>query len=247
METLSARSVVTAIVLIMEQPFRSRRRFLPLKSICALTLGTFLCLATANAQRGPTNYTFVVASGFLCDPAEAVDCRAVAKSANGDSYQLSGAGTFSTQGKTVMAAGTYSHQSANGAVLEAGVWLANELLSFDSYGVAPNALPRAVSGFGRGPAGQRHLPTVPGSLPTGGLAILRIRLLPVSGTETTAVLQVNCAVGDPPPDRSIDGIRLSLGRNGPEFSEEGSGRVMFLTMRPGEAAPASPGVRNPAQ
>jgi hypothetical protein len=46
------------------------------------------------------------------------------------------------------------------------------------------------------------------------------------------VLQVNCALGDAPPGRSIEGIRLTLEKNGTEFSEEGSGRVMFLTMRP---------------
>jgi hypothetical protein len=220
----------------MEQSWRSKRHFFPGNWIGALVLGALLCAGAAWAQRGPSNYAFVVASGFLCDPSESGDCRATAKSANGDSYQMSGAGTFSTQGKTVTAAGTYSHQSSNGAVLEAGVWLANELVSFESYGAAPNAVPRSASGFGRGPGAQRRLPMGAGSVPTGGLAVLRIRLVPVSGIETSAVLQVNCALGDAPADRSIDGIRLSLGRNGPEFSEEGSGRVMFLSVRSDEAA-----------
>jgi hypothetical protein len=36
----------------------------------------------------------------------------------------------------------------------------------------------------------------------------------------------------------VEGIRLTLERNGSEFSEEVSGRVMFLSMRPEVSAPA---------
>jgi len=193
----------------------------------------FLGVGPAAAQHDPANYTFVVASGFLCDPRESGVCLAMAKSANGDAYQLSGAGTFSTQSKSVTAAGTFNHESANGAVLETGVWLATELVSFNSYGAAPGALPR--QGLARGPSrfGPKRFPMLSGSVPTGGLAVFRIRLFPVSGDVGTAVLQLNCALGEVPRERSMEGIRLSLGRNGTEFSEEVSGRVMFLSMRSG--------------
>jgi hypothetical protein len=61
---------------------------------------------------------------------------------------------------------------------------------------------------------------------------LRIRLLPISGVSKTAVLQVNCALGDVPRERPVEGIRLALERNHGEFSEEIGGRVMFFAMRP---------------
>jgi hypothetical protein len=40
-----------------------------------------------------------------------------------------------------------------------------------------------------------------GSMPAGGLAILRIRLLLMWGVPRTATLQVNCALGKVPDER----------------------------------------------
>ena len=102
--------------------------------VALLGLGIFLCGDPARAQNISTDYTFLVASGFLC---ESTTCPAAVRSANDDSYEMSGAGTFNTQSKSVTAAGTYAHKSPNGTVLEAGVWVASDLVSFDSYGVAP--------------------------------------------------------------------------------------------------------------
>jgi hypothetical protein len=70
-----------------------------------------LCAGSARAQTGSTNYTFIVSSGFLCD--DSGSCPAVAKSANGDSYEISGAGTFDAQNKSVKAAGIFNHKSTN--------------------------------------------------------------------------------------------------------------------------------------
>jgi hypothetical protein len=53
-------------------------------------------------------YSFVVASGFLCDSGS---CPAAVRSANGDTYELIGAGTFNTQSKSASAAGTFTHKS----------------------------------------------------------------------------------------------------------------------------------------
>jgi hypothetical protein len=145
---------------------------------------------------------------------------------------MSGAGTVEVQSKSVRAAGTFTHRSPSGNVLEKGVWLAGELLSFNTYGPAPNALPR--QGWATGPAlfALKRLPMPSGPVPTGGLAVLRIRLLPLQGPSRNAVLQVNCALGDVPRERSVEGIRLSIEGNANDFSEEGSGRVMFLSTRP---------------
>jgi hypothetical protein len=192
----------------------------------------------ARAQVISSDYTFVVASGFLCDPGDSGSCPAVAKSTNGDSYEISGAGTFDPKNKSVKAAGTFNHKATNGNVLETGVWTASDLISFDSYGMAPVAVMQRGPVFGRPQIGYKHLPIHSGSLPTGGLAIFRILLMPMSGTAKTAVLQVNCALGDVPRDRSVEGIRVRLERNNFEYSAEAGGRVIFLALRPDVSTPA---------
>jgi len=194
----------------------------------------------AAAQSNSSNYIFLLASGFLCEPGDTSTCPATAKGNQGDSYEMSGAGTFDAKNKSVKAAGTYTHKSPNGNVLETGVWIASELVNFDSYGSAPAALLRQGPALGPAPFGPKRMPMSSGPMPTDGLAVFRIRLLPMRGASTTAVLQVNCALGEVPRERSVEGIRLTFERNGSEFSEEVSGRVMFLAMRPEVSAPAKP-------
>jgi hypothetical protein len=69
-----------------------------------------------------------------------------------------------------------------------------------------------------------------GSMPAGGLAVLRIRLLPMWGPSRNAVLQVNCALGKVPDEHPTDGIRLTFEGAG-EFDLEPSGRSMFVSTR----------------
>jgi hypothetical protein len=201
-------------------------------------LAIFLFAFSAAAQSNGSNYVFLLASGFLCDPGDSSTCPATARANQGDTYEMSGAGTFDAQNKSVKAAGTFTHKSPIGNVLETGVWLANELVSFDSYGIAPNALLRQGAALGPAPFGPRRLAIFAGPMPTGGLAVFRIRLLPMRGPSRTAVLQVNCALGDVPRERSVEGIRLVLEKSATEFSEEAGGRVMFLSVRPEVSAPA---------
>jgi hypothetical protein len=137
----------------------------------------------------------------------------------------------------VKAAGTYALKSPNGNVLDTGVWMASELLSFDSYGVAPGALLSKGLASGPGAVGPKRLPMSRAPIPTGGLAVFRILLVPISGPSTTALLQVNSALGDVPRERSVEGIRLALERNNSEYSEEISGRMMFLSTRPEMSTP----------
>jgi hypothetical protein len=126
-------------------------------------------------------------------------------------------------------ADTLLDHATNALMLEAGVWIVSELVRFDSYGIAPGALMRQARTLGSAPIGPKHLPVFSGPTPTGGLAVFHIRLLPMRGASKTAVLQVNCALGDVPRERQVPGIRLSFQSNGSEFSEEVSGRVMFLS------------------
>ncbi len=215
-------------------------------SVATSCLAIVLFAFPAVAQSNNSNYMFLLASGFLCEPGDSSTCPATAKGNQGDSYEMSGAGTFDAQNKSVKAAGTYAHKSPNGNVLETGVWIASELVSFDSYGAAPGALRQKGLALGPQPFGPRRMPMPLGPMPTGGLAIFRIRLLPMSGASTTAVLQVNCALGDVPRERSVEGIRVTLERNGTEFSEEVGGRVMFLAMRPEVSAPVKTPQQEPA-
>jgi hypothetical protein len=191
------------------------------------------------AQEPSRNYTFLVASGFLCAPDHAEACPAVAKDASGNTFEMSGAGTFSPRDKSVTAAGTFTRKSPSGMVLDTGVWLASALVSFDSYGLAPGALQsanRALKSMQAHP--MMRMRTLIGPTAAGGLAVFRIRLLPLTGAPQNGLLQVNCALGNVPSERSEEGIRLTLERNGTEFSEEVSGRVMFLSMRTEAGPPA---------
>jgi hypothetical protein len=207
------------------------------------SLAMFLAAIPAMAQNSNGDYIFLVGSGFLCDLGDSYACPAVVKSASGDSYEMSGAGTFSAQSKSVTATGTFTHKSADGDALETGVWIASEFVSFASYGIAPGALMRGGRAFGPPPFGPRRPPMPSGPLPAGGLAVFRIRLLPIWGASKTALLQVNCALGKVPEERQTEGIRLAFEGDG-EFDQELGGRTMFLLTRPGaSAAPNAPGPR----
>jgi hypothetical protein len=199
----------------------------------AISLGA----GPATAQNSNGDYMFLVASGFLCDSGDSSACPAVVKSAEGSSYEMSGVGTFNTQSKLITATGTFTHKSPNGNSLETGIWIGNEFVSFDSYGIAPGARMQAGSAFGPARFGPRRMPMLSGSMPAGGLAVFRIRLLPMWGASRTATLQVNCALGKAPEERQTEGIRLAFEGGWVEFDEEVTGRTLFLLTRPGASAP----------
>ena len=206
---------------------------LAFKRKAAMVLLLIILPATrpASAQVTPT-YTLVLASGFLCDSTAASSCVATAKAQRGDSYEFSGAGTLDPANKSVAAAGTFTHKSTSGHVLQTGVWVARELVSFDSYGAAPKALLRESNAFGpaRFDPKQKKIRLLSAPVPTGGLAVFHVQLLSTSGASVGAMLQVNCALGEVPADHSSEGIQLSIDRNGGEFSQPVSGRVIFLAL-----------------
>ncbi len=207
------------------------KRVIAWVALPSLTL--FLAVVPAIAQTSNSDYTLLVGSGFLCDSGDSSACPAVVKSADGASYELSGAGTFTSPGKVVTAAGIFTHKSTDGVVLETGVWVASELVSFDSYGIAPGALMREGRAIGPPQFGPKRQPMFSGSMATGGRAVLSIRLLPVLGLAKNATLQINCALGKIPPEHQVEGIRLALQGGGAEFDEEINGRTLFLLTKPG--------------
>jgi hypothetical protein len=226
----------------------SKPRLLSIRAMTDMAvacMAMFLFASPAAAQGNTGNYILLLASGFLCDPADPSTCLATARADQGDSYEMTGAGTFDVLKKSVNVAGTFTHKSPNGNVLETGVWIASELVSFDSYGIDPGALLRQGLPLGPVRVGPRHMPMDFGCTPTGGLAVFRIRFLPISGRSRTAVLQVNCALGDVPRERSMEGIRLTLEGNGADFSQEAGGRTMFMAMRHAPGPPAKGPQREP--
>ena len=202
--------------------------------------GPVLAVVPAIAQTSNSDYVLLVGSGFLCESADSSACPAVVKSSDGASYELTGAGTLAPQSKSVTAAGTFTYKSPGGDVLETGVWVASELVSFDFYGIAPGALMREGRALGPPQFGPKRVPMFSGSMPAGGLAVLRIRLLPVLGFAKNATLQVNCALGKVPDEHPTEGIRLAF-EGGAEFDQEISGRALFLLTMPG----TSPAARTP--
>jgi hypothetical protein len=190
-------------------------------------------LATAN-------YNFLIASGFLCDPPGSDVCPAVARAGNGETIEINGAGTLGLTGKSVTAAGAFTEKTPAGDIVNTGVWTATGLVSFSSYGIAPRALlldyPKLRTlglfpmGKGMPPGPMAGLMAPP--VAAGGLAVIRIRLLPDAGSPTDALLRVNCAKGKVPAEEQSDGVRLTI-TGGPVFDEEVSGRAVFLLQRPG--------------
>lgn len=107
-----------------------------------------------------------------------------------------------------------------------------ELVSFVSYGIAPGALLHEQQVLGHAQLGGKRVMMHSAQTPAGGLVVLRIVLLPVSGVAKSAQLEMNSALGNVPRERSVEGIRLLLDRSPANYSEEGGGRVMFLSKQP---------------
>jgi hypothetical protein len=199
---------------------------------------TFLVLVTGArpilASNDFANYNFLVGSGFLCDTNDSTTCPAVARAPSGETIEVSGAGTLSLASKTITAAGAYTQKSSSGELMATGVWTATELLGFESYGIAPGSLMRQGPRFKAFRLLPLGLGMLAGPMPAGGLALMRIRLLPDVGGPKDAILQVNCAKGRVPENRQGDGIRLAIQEgDGLKFDERVSGRAIFMLNKPG--------------
>ncbi len=209
-----------------------------IRCLAVASMALLLAAGTGLAQTGPANYALLVGAGFLCDLGDSSACPAVVKSADGSSYELTGVGTLNTQSKSVTATGTFTRKSPDGNTLETGIWVATDFVSFSFYGLAPGALLHSGMGLGPPQFGPRRMPMLGGPMAAGGLAVLRIRLLPLSGFPRNATLQVNCALGKVPDEHPTEGIRLSFEGRGAEFDQEVSGRALFLLNRFAAGAPA---------
>ena len=203
-----------------------------LTSLIMLVLATAIPASPASPDTSSVDYSFLVGSGFVCDPDDSSTCPAVAQARNGDTIEISGAGTMNPSSKTVVATGAFTHKTAKGEILETGIWKATELVKFNSYGIAPGALLRGnrkFKSFGLFPMG---LDILAGPMPAGGLALLRIQLVPDAGKPKEAFLQVNCAIGKVPENQQGDGIRLAAQEEDLKFDQKVSGRTLFMLRKP---------------
>jgi hypothetical protein len=196
-----------------------------------------------------SDYNFLIASGFLCEPNDPTICPAVARSANGETVEISGAGTLNAANKSVAGAGAFTQKALTGNIVATGIWTATALVSFQSYGTALGALLhdypqfRALGAFPTGGPIMRGpmASLMAGPLAAGGLAVLRIRLLPDVGTARDGLLRINCAKGKLPDEEQSDGVRLTI-TEGPAFDEQAGGRTVFLLQRPGPSFAWKPAV-----
>jgi len=212
----------------------------------------------AATPAGTANYNFLIASGFLCDPNDSAQCPAVTRAADGETIEISGAGTLDLAGKSVTAAGAFTEKTPTGEIVATGVWTATELASFESYGLDPGVLLRDYPQFRRlglfvmagpkmpGPMAGPMAGLMAGPIAAGGVAVIHIRLLPDAGSPAEAILRVNCAKGKVPEEEQSDGVRLDI-TGGPAFDGEVSGHTIFLLRRPGpnfawKQAPGQKGV-----
>ena len=153
-------------------------------------------------------FDFLIGAGFLCnlDPKA---CPDISMAENGDTVEISGAGTFTLHAKSVTGGGSFVHKDKDGNVLASGVWFAVKVESFKSFG----------SGSAQG---------LPPEL-FGGRLVLKIRLVPAGGPEhgIPGVLRVSCALGNKIPPNAIEGIRLHV-HHGPNFNTEVTGFTVFV-------------------
>jgi hypothetical protein len=185
-------------------------------------------LKSGDKPASATNLTFLLAAGAVCDSSEGGGCPAILKSKNGDGYRLSGAGTFSSRGAVVVGAGAFTHETSLGVALESGVWVTEELVSFDSYGLGPSPILKDPKVIGSARLGPRRMPGPMQPVAAGGRAIFRVRLLPIVGPPRTATLEINCAVGQPPAEHQVDGIKLVFDGRELQYEEQGPSHSLFL-------------------
>ena len=219
-------------------------------AVLAIPVRFRVCAQDQQKQSQPANttatanYNFLIASGFLCDPNDSAQCPAVTRAADGETIEISGAGTLGLANKSVTAAGAFTEKTPTGEIVATGVWTATELASFESYGLDPGALLRDYPQFRRlglfvmaglkmpGPMAGPMAGLAAGPIAAGGVAVIRIRLLADAGSPGDAILRVDCAKGKVPEDEQSDGVRLDV-TGGSAFEEPVSGRTLFLLQRPG--------------
>lgn len=160
-----------------------------------------LCLSTSAQQASAepavsATFQYLAASDFLCPD----NCPDISGADNGDTVEIRGKGTLSTNPASVSGGGTFTHKDSAGSVLESGSWTARTLISFVPY----DSL--AVIG----------LPNI-----FGGKAVIRVEL----STGLNAILTIDCAIFS--PLGHTEGVTLNI-QDVINFNKEISGETLFI-------------------
>ena len=165
-----------------------------------LTLSLFL----VSASHKSASYKYMIATGFLEEHGPDI-----AMARNGDTIELMGEGTFTTNPKTITGEGTFVHKNAEGEVIGTGKWAATKLISFQSYGDGtPQGLPAEFE---------------------GGRALVKVILDPDGiGPSFEGTLKITCLLGDKIPKKAEEGIQLAVRGIPIHFNKEVGGETVFI-------------------
>jgi len=181
------------------------KRYLRVAAFVAVLVLLVASIGNAFADSGSATYDYLIGTGILCglDPTA---CPAIAMADNGDTIEITGAGTLSIHPKSATGGGAFVHKDAAGNVLGGGTWAAQKLLSFIGYGCGGPGLPDDFC---------------------GGRATLQVHLVATSGLESNGILQVDCLIGSFPAG-AVEGIRLVIQALDFNFNKEISGLTLFI-------------------
>jgi hypothetical protein len=151
----------------------------------------------------------------------------IVRAANGDTVELTGAGTLTLQPKSSRGEGplinavfgpipnTFTHRDRNGNVLATGTWEPTEVLSYQSYGPAT---PEQNAEFGGLPPGTE-----------GGKLMMKVALF-VGGVHVhDGIITIVCLLGDAPKHAEETALVLVQGA-GLNFNQpvhEGNGNIFI--------------------
>jgi len=166
---------------------------------------------TASADSSNETFGFLAGTGFLCALPGPTPCPDVARADNGDTIQITGSGTLTTNPKTASGTGTFVHKRGS-ATVASGTWKANDLLSFQDAGSSP---------------------VFPANLHAGS-ALIAVHLVvtggPAAGLQADGVLRVTCELpGAIVPGNRDEGVRLVVD-DLINFNKEVSGFTVFIKL-----------------
>jgi hypothetical protein len=164
------------------------------------TSSSVTVLTGDTAKRSVERFDYLL-NAIRTEPAALAATPAIARASNGDVIMLWGQAELGIGTKMVNGSGTYTHTDAAGNIIVQGTWLAEQLVSFRSFG------------------GQDDCP----ASWVGRKASIRLWM---SGNWENAMLTLFCTVGDC-SKRSVEGATLSVKR-GLKFNEPVSGQPLFL-------------------
>ena len=173
----------------------SRLIFFFLVALALLTLGP--TVPPASTAGGSSTFQFLAGSGFLCGFGPGT-CPDISSADNGDTIEITGSGTVSTQLKSAGGGGTFTWKDSSGNILASGTWTAQSLASFVPYLVLPDNI-------------------------AGGEALIKVHLL--GGFDGDAILTVTCAIGAPPGH--MEGIFLNI-QDVINFNKKVSGITIYI-------------------